>query len=95
MDRTEAAAIAERCVERLQAASYAELKRRADEGVIDTEEITEDGREYQVEIVYLIDGPRTQTVRVLVGVDDGKWGAFAPVHRDFVKSPDGEDSGPA
>ena len=88
MDRAQAAAIADRCLARLQTISHAELKRRSDEGVIDTEEVTEDGREYQIEIVYLVDGPDTQNVRVLVGVDDGRWGAFAPVHRDFVKSPD-------
>ncbi len=92
MDRAQAAAIADRSLERLRAVSHAELKRRADEGMIDTEEVTEDGREYQIEILYLIDGPNTQDVRVLVGVDDGKWGAFAPVHRDFVKSADGEDA---
>ena len=89
MDKEQAAAIAEACLDRLRTIGYAELKRRADEGVIDTEEVTKDGHDYQLEIQYLIDDPRTLDIRVSVGVDDGGWSAFAPLCRDFIKAPNG------
>ena len=90
MDKAEAQRLADQHLQSLRPLEYAELKRRADTGLLETAEVTgENGREYQLEIQYLIDDPRTDDVRVMVAIDDGGWRAFAPLCRDFVMSPDG------
>ena len=90
MDKAVAQRLADQHLQSLRPLEYAALKRRADAGLPETAQVTdENGREYQLEIQYLIDDPRTDDVRVMVAIDDGGWRAFAPLCRDFVMSPDG------
>ena len=89
MDKDVALRLADQHLESLRPLAYAELKRRADDGLLETVEVTETGHEYQMEIQYMIDDPRTHDVRVVVAIDDGGWSAFVPLCRDFIKAPDG------
>ena len=89
MDKDVAQRLADQHLESLRPLDYAELKRRADDGLLETAEVTADGQEYQLETQYMTDDPRTDDVRVMVAIDDGGWSAFVPLCRDFVKAPDG------
>ena len=90
MDRTEAGAIADSIVAELRALDYDELARRM-LGEIETREVTgASGAEYQVEIQGIRDAGPPGSLMVIVGVDDGSFrGAFSPVDRSFIVSPDG------
>ncbi len=52
-----------------------------------------DAATYQLEIEVLWDGPRGGNVRVIGSIDDGRWRAFVPITRSFVKSADGRFMG--
>jgi hypothetical protein len=90
VDRAEAGAIADAIVAELRALDYDELARRL-LGEIETREVSgASGAEYQVEIQGIRDAGPPRSLMVIVGVDDGSLrGAFSPVDRSFIVSPDG------
>ena len=67
---------------------YADLVAKI--GDIDSLEVTgPSGVDYQIEIQFTWDGKQDGDVRVMGGIDDGGWRAFAPLCDDFIMSPDG------
>lgn len=90
MDHEEALDVLGRFLIPLRELSYAELRERTTNGVIDIHEATgASGAMYQVEIQYFWDGDPGVNVRVLGAVDDGGLRALMPVAGDFIKAPDG------
>jgi hypothetical protein len=68
--------------------SYADLVAKL--GDVDCFEVTgQAGAEYQIEIQFYWDGKADGDLRVMGGIDDGGWRAFAPLCDDFIISPDG------
>ena len=47
------------------------------------------GASYQVDIQVRWDDEPNGDIRVLAGIDDGGWRAFAPLTEDFILGPDG------
>ncbi len=47
------------------------------------------GVEYQIEVEVMWDGRAGGNIRVLGGIDDGGWRAFAPLCDSFIMTPDG------
>ncbi len=88
MDNQEARAVLAEHLARYRELSYAELEARL--GEVDAfEAVAPSGNEYQLEFeVFWDDKPRGD-LRVMGGVDDGGWRAFAPLTDDFIMSPDG------
>ena len=89
MNKDEALRLLERELDALRAESYEALVRRIDEDPVVSEHVGTDAATYQLEIQVLWDGRPGGNVRVMGGVDDGRWRALAPVTRSFIKSADG------
>jgi hypothetical protein len=89
MNKEEAIEVLEEELASLRDESYDELVRRISAGSLDFERIGPSGVTYQVEIQVLWDDRRGGNVRVMGSIDDGKWRAFVPLNREFIKAPDG------
>jgi hypothetical protein len=48
----------------------------------------ESGVDYQIEIIIVRDAPKSRTIRVAFGIDDGGWRAFVPMTDDFLVEPE-------
>ena len=91
MDKKEAKRIlAEELAKKYRSRSYAELKKLMADG--DAYEVTGDsGTCYQIEVEAIWDYKPDGDLRVIAGIDDGRWrAAFSPLLDDFVISPSGD-----
>jgi hypothetical protein len=93
VDRQEAQAELSRIVAEYRTRSYEQWASQVDAEPICLEVTSPTGRSYQVEIEALWDHPKGGDIRVLFGIDDGGWRAFAPLTEDFVIRPDGTFAG--
>ncbi len=70
--------------------SYGELVARIDDDDCLTA-VGPSGTEYQIEVQFLWDGQPDGNIRVLGGIDDGRFlAALAPLCESFIVSPTGE-----
>lgn len=90
MDEVEARRVLDKRVAELRLQSYLDLQADWFKQP-DCEQVqAPSGVEYQIEIEALWDDRRTQTLRVVVSVDDGSgWRAFVPLTDSFIVAPDG------
>jgi len=88
MDNNEARAILTQYLSRYRNRSYADLV-----GMIGELDVAEtagpSGAKYQIEVEVHWDDKAQHNVRVLAGIDDGGWRAWAPLTESFIMSPDG------
>ena len=89
MSVEEARTIAATRLKELRAVSRDELLRRLAERQETDEAVGPSGTRYQIEVQGLWDDRDQTNLRVMVSVDDGGLGAFAPVTEDFIVAPDG------
>lgn len=89
MNDREAIELLERELAGIRGESYDELVRRISAGSVALERIGPSGVRYQVEVQVFWDDHRGGNVRVTGSIDDGRWRAFVPLSRDFIKGPDG------
>jgi len=93
MNKRDLEAVGERALEPVRDLAYAELRRRADEGVVATDEFDENGQVLSIEIQYFLDGRdrdcNLSAVRVMACVSSGGWRDFVPATVSFIKAPDG------
>jgi len=88
MDREEARSLIVAELARYRSHRYDELQRLL--RVQDTYRVTGlSGKEYQVEIQAVWDGPRGGNLRVMASIDDGGIRAFFPLTEDFIVAPSG------
>jgi hypothetical protein len=88
MDKEKARAVLAEALQPYRAKSYAALRDLI--GQTDVYQIANpDGPDFQIEIEAFWDGRPDGDIRVMGGVDDGGWSAFAPLSEDFVVAPDG------
>lgn len=89
MDRAEALDVLSHEMARYRKRSYEELVALV--GQVDAYEVkAESGVAYQIEIQVFWDSKKGGDLRVIGGVDDGGWRAFAPLTDDFILTADGE-----
>jgi hypothetical protein len=84
MDTLEASQIFADEVDSSRAKSYAELVQIRGE-TITCEKIGPSGALYVIEVEVRWDARAGGAIRVIGGIDDGEWRAFAPLTRSFVK----------
>jgi hypothetical protein len=90
MDLSEAGSLVDEYLTRLRALPYEELRRRAEDEIVNTSEtIGASGIRYQFEVQAFWDDRQKRNIRVLVSIDDGGLRAFRPLTKDFIKAPDG------
>jgi hypothetical protein len=89
VNNEEAAGLLESELAGLRAESYASLVQRISQPALTFERAGPSGTKYQLELQVLWDGRPGSNVRVMGSIDDGRWRAFIPLSRDFIKSPDG------
>ncbi len=88
MDKEKACAVLAQALQPYRAKSYAALRDLI--GQTDVYQIANpDGSDFQIEIEAFWDGTPDGDIRVMGGIDDGGWSAFAPLSDDFVVAPDG------
>jgi hypothetical protein len=68
---------------------YGQLVRRIDAEPVCAERIGPSSARYQLEFSFVWDDRPGGNVRVLGSIDDGRWQAFVPLTRDFIKAADG------
>jgi hypothetical protein len=88
MDNREAIRWLEQELDAWRQRPYAELSRLIDLDPVVSERNGDDGTKYQLEIQAVWDGPRAGNIRVIGSIDDGRWRAFLPLTRSFIKTPD-------
>ena len=89
MNDEEAIELLEQELATFRGESYDQLVVRISAGSVALERVGPSGVKYQVEIQVFWDHHRGGNVRVLGSIDDGRWRAFVPVNRGFIKGPDG------
>lgn len=88
MNRTEALSLLEEELGRFRLESYTDLVGRIKTGTLAETRPGDSGTEYQLEFTFIWDDRPGGNVRVLGSIDDGRWRAFVPITRSFIKSPD-------
>ena len=89
MDKTEAAALLAFHLADYRRRSYAELRTLVGAAPAPIELVAASGARYQIEVQVFWDDAPGGALRVLGGIHDGGWRAFAPLCDDFLVSPDG------
>jgi len=89
MNNEEAIALLELELAGFRGQSYEKLVSLMSGGSLEYERTGPSGAKYQVEIQMLWDDRHGGNVRVMGSIDDHGWRAFVPLHRDFIKAPDG------
>ena len=90
MDKEEAASVLEQEMRRRRELPYSELRKLVLARQIDIVVVDVPGCSYQMEIQYIWDGEAEGPIRVMGGIDDGRfWSSLSPLTRDFAKAPDG------
>jgi hypothetical protein len=88
MNKQEAKELLSQEIQLWRSRSYADLAALLDEVV--TKDVTgPSGAAYQIEIQVFWDSKPHGNLRVLGGIDDGGWSAFAPLNEAFIIAPDG------
>ena len=88
MDNNEAQAILAQYLSNYRNRSYADLVSMI--GQIDVAETAgPSGAKYQIEVEVHWDDKAHRNIRVLGGIDDGGWRAWAPLSQSFIMDPDG------
>jgi hypothetical protein len=88
MNSEEAIALLESELALIRAVPYEELVGRMSTWSLNFERVGPSGAKYQVEFQVFWDGRRGGNIRVMGSIDDGRWRAFVPLNRDFIKAPD-------
>ena|SRR3990167_7716549 len=76
-------------MKRYRQLSYGQLIKKI--GAVETHSFgsKKDKNFYQLEIMFIFDDPETRkNIRVIGNIDDGRWRAFMPISRSFIKAPD-------
>ena len=89
MNREEAIGLLDRELAHLRGAPYSELMRRISTEAVNLECTAPSGAWYQIEIQCVWDDRPGGNIRVIGSIDNGKWRAFLPLTRGFIKAPDG------
>ena len=69
--------------------SYTDLTNLVSKRSLEFERSAPSGAKYQVEIQFVWDARPGGDIRVMSSIDDGRWRAFLPLSRSFIKSADG------
>jgi hypothetical protein len=93
MDTDEAARLLEAALGAFRDETYEWLVGRIGEEPVCMERTGQDSTVYQLEISVVWDGRPGGDVQVLGAIDDGRWRAFVPLTRGFIKAPDGSFRG--
>jgi hypothetical protein len=89
VDQIEAREILRTHLDEWRRRTYAEL--RSEVGASRQLQTTgQSGTQYQVDVQVRWDDKPNGDIRVLGGIDDGGWRAFAPLSEDFILGPDGK-----
>lgn len=89
MDKAEALEVLSNEMTRYRKRSYEELAGLI--GQVDAYEVkAASGAAYQIEIQVYWDSKKGSDLRVIGGVDDGGWRAFAPLTDDFILTAEGK-----
>jgi hypothetical protein len=88
VDKVEARGVLLTHLQEWRRRTYAELSREVGQSR-QIEATGPSGASYQVDIQVRWDGEPNGDIRVLAGIDDGGWRAFAPLTEDFILGPDG------
>ena len=89
MDQVEARGILRAHLDEWRRRTYAELKSEVGESR-QLQTTGQSGTQYQVDVQVRWDDKPNGDIRVLGGIDDGGWRAFAPLTDDFILGPDGK-----
>jgi hypothetical protein len=89
MNNQEALQILEEVLAEFRQESYEQLTSRIGPSSPIVLERNGAGGPYQLEILFMWDGPAGGDVRVIGSIDDGGWRAFVPLTRSFSKTADG------
>jgi hypothetical protein len=89
MNDEEAAALLEQELSPLRRETYGDLVKRIASDVQTVERRGSGGTAYQIEIQVRWDDRPGGNIHVMGSIDDGRWRAFCPLTRDFIKAPDG------
>ena len=89
MDQVEARGILRAHLDEWRRRTYAELKSEVGESR-QLQTTGQSGTRYQVDVQVRWDDKPNGDIRVLGGIDDGGWRAFAPLTDDFILGPDGK-----
>jgi hypothetical protein len=89
MDKEEATRLLEDALGAFRRESYEQLVRRIGAEPVCIECTGESSTVYQLEFSVVWDGRPGGDVHVLGAIDDGRWRAFVPLTRDFIKAADG------
>jgi hypothetical protein len=89
VDQVEARGILWAHLDEWRRRTYAELKSEVGESR-QLQTTAQSGTQYQVDVQVPWDDIPNGDIRVLGGIDDGGWHAFAPLAEDFILGPDGK-----
>jgi hypothetical protein len=93
MNNNEAIRLLEESLGAFRAESYEQLVQRIGQDPVCIERTGSDSAQCQLEISVVWDNRPGGDVHVLGAIDDGRWRAFAPLTRSFIKAPDGSSVG--
>ena len=89
MDQIEARGVLRAHLDEWRRRTYAELTSEVSESR-QLQTTGQSGTQYQVDVQVRWDDKPNGDIRVLGGIDDGGWRAFAPLTEDFILGPDGK-----
>ena len=89
MDSGEALGLLEAALGKFRPLSYGDLAQRIDAAPETSEGRGPSGAVYQIELSVMWDDQPRGNIRVMGSVDDGRWRAFAPLTRSFIKAANG------
>ncbi len=90
VDKVDAQTTAETVLAELREETYHSLIERLLDRVETREVVGSSGTRYQVEIRAFWDSRKGGNLRVILGIDDGRWRAFvSPLTDGFIMAPDG------
>lgn len=92
MDQTEARGILRAHLDEWRRRTYAVLASEVGQSR-QLQTTGQSGTQYQVDVQVRWDDQPNGDIRVLGGIDDGGWRAFAPLTDDFILGPDGKFDG--
>ena len=89
MDNDEATRLLEEALDTFRRESYEQLVQRIGKDPVCLDRTGARATRYQLEFTVVWDNRPGGDVRVLGAIDDGRWRAFVPLTRDFIKAADG------
>jgi hypothetical protein len=88
MNNEEAMLVLDAVMQEFKREAYRDLVAKIGQGPVTMVRQGADAKEYQLEFEFLWDGTAGSRVMVIGSIDDGGWGAFFPLSRSFIKTPD-------